>query len=599
MSKKEKVYESVEEQENETGEIDPEPKEHRAARLGRRVQDDYMVRGVSVGLALIVVICALVDGDKFIAAVGVLRKYVTQYCSWWIILMTALALILCVVIAASKYGKITLGGKDAKPAFSYFSWFAMLFATGQGVGLVFWAVAEPLMMLGNVTAGSPWALQDTLFAPEMGLAWTYFHWGIPAWPIYAIVSLFLAYARYNCKKDNTFRGSVEDLFKGSVRKVVGIIVEILAVLATIFGLTTSLGLASFQFNTGVQTLFGITTPFAVQVGWVILFGCLATLSVWLGVVKGIKNISNFNAVTSIVLMVLVFVLGPTLYILGMVPESLGVYIDQFMLMTGFSEAQNLASGIEVYADSWQTWWSFFIFCWCFAFATFTAGFISTISRGRTLREFLIGVCAVGGGVCIVWTVIMGGAGIWAALQQAVAAGVDIADYAALSAFFADPASMVAQTNANSSAGLFLTIQSLPAAPLLTLVATILIGGYIVTSVDSGVMALSNFVSPAAKDSRAFKAVLALSITALATVFFLAAGADVLNAIQFATVAGGVPFSIVVVLMAIQFFKWVKHDPELVESGEAEPMPEEWITAQQLKAYYEYQAEKEAAEAAAE
>ena len=113
------------------------------------------------------------------------------------------------------------------------------------------------------------------------------------------------------------------------------------------------------------------------------------------------------------------------------------------------------------------------------------------------------------------------------------------------------------------------------------------------------MALSNFVSPAAKDSRAFKAVLALSITALATVFFLAAGADVLNAIQFATVAGGVPFSIVVVLMAIQFFKWVKHDPELVEAGEAEPMPEEWITAQQLKAYYEYQAEKEAAATAAE
>lgn len=578
MSKKEKVYSSVEEQENETGEIDPEPKEHRAARLGRTVRDDYIVRGVSVGLALIVVIAALFNGPGFIDAVGVLRKYVTQYCSWWIILLTALSLILCVYIAFSKYGKITLGGKDAKPAFSYFSWFAMLFATGQGVGLVFWAVAEPIMMLGSAQAGSPWALQDPLFAPDMGLAWTYFHWGIPAWPIYAIVSLFLAYARYNCMKDNTFRGSVEDLFKGGARKVIGIIVEILAVLATIFGLTTSLGLASFQFNTGVQELFGITTPFALQVGWVILFGCLATLSVWLGVVKGIKNISNFNAVTSIVLMVLVFVLGPTLYILGMVPESLGVFVDQFALMSGFSEAENLASGIAVYADSWETWWSFFIFCWCFAFATFTAGFISTISRGRTLREFLIGVMAVGGGVCIVWTVIMGGAGIWAALG--------------------DP-TIIEATNANSSAGLFLTIQSLPAAPLLTLIATILIGGYIVTSVDSGVMALSNFVSPAAKDSRIFKAVLALSITALATVFFLAAGADVLNAIQFATVAGGVPFSIVCVLMCIQFFKWVKHDPELVEAGEAEPMPEDWITAQQIKAFYEFKAEEAAQAAAAE
>lgn len=589
MSKEEKIYKSVEEQENETGELDPEPKEVRAARLGRTVHDDYMVRGVSVGLALIVVIAALVDGEKFINAVGVLRKFVTQYCSWWIILMTAMAMILCVVIACSKYGKITLGGKDAKPAFSYFSWFAMLFATGQGVGLVFWAVAEPLMMLGGV----PWALQDGIYAPSMGLAWTYFHWGIPAWPIYAIVSLFLAYARYNCKKDNTFRGSVEDLFKGTSRKFIGIVVEILAVLATIFGLTTSLGLASFQFNTGVQALFGITTPFGLQVFWVILFGGLATTSVCLGVVKGIKNISNFNAVTSIILMVLVFVLGPTLYIVNMIPESMGVYLDQFILMSGFSEAYNLADGIDVYADSWQTFWSFFIFCWAFSFATFTAGFISTISRGRTLREFLIGVCAVGGGVCIVWTVIMGGAGIWASLQQAVAAGIDVADYDALMAFFADPASIVAQTNANSSAGLFLTIQSLPAAPFLTLVATILIGGYIVTSVDSGVMALSNFVSPAAKDSRLFKMALALSITALATVFFLAAGADVLNAIQFATVAGGVPFSIVVVLMAIQFFKWVRHDSELVEAGEAEPMPEEWITAQQIKAFNEYQTAKNA------
>lgn len=568
---KEKEYDSIQAQESETGEIELEPKEMRAARLGRSVSNDYMVRGVSVGLALIVVIAALINGEGFINGVGELRRIVTMYCSWWIMLMTALSLILCVFIAASKYGKITLGGKDAKPAFSYFSWFAMLFATGQGVGLVFWAVAEPLMMLGSAQVGSPFnsigagigADQTALFAGDMGLAWTYFHWGIPAWPIYAIVSLFLAYARYNMHKDNTFRGSIEDLFKGGARKVAGIIAEIIAVLGTIFGLTTSLGLASFQFNTGIQELFQITTPFAVQVAFVALFGGLATCSVLLGVVKGIKNISNFNAVTSIVLMVLVFVLGPTLYILGMIPESLGVYVDQFAMMSGFSEAQNLAQGIEVYADSWQTWWSFFIFCWCFAFATFTAGFISTISRGRTLRSFLIGVMAVGGGVCIVWTVIMGGSGIWAALS--------------------DP-TIVDQTNANSSAGLFLTLRSLPASTLLVAVATILIGGYIVTSVDSGVMALSDFVSPAAKESRAFKGALALSITALAVVFFVAAGADVLNAIQFATVAGGVPFSIVVVLMGIQFFKWVRHDPELVELGEATPMPEEWITAQQIKAW---------------
>ena len=578
MSKEEIIASSVVEEANETGEIDPEPKAHRAARLGRKVTDDYMVRGISIGLTLIVVISALANGEMFIGAVDILRKYVTQYCSWWIMVMVVAACIVCVFVMFSRYGKITLGGKDAKPAFSYFSWFAMLFATGQGVGLVFWAVAEPIMMLGNVHAGSPFALQDAFFAPDMGLAWTYFHWGIPAWPIYAVVSLCLAYARYNMKKDNTFRGSVEDLFKGGARKVIGIVAEILAVLATIFGLTTSLGLASYQFNTGVQTLFGISTPFLIQVAWVLLFGCIATMAVWLGIVKGIKNVSNFNAVASITLMILVFILGPTLYILGMIPESLSVYIDQFVLMCGFSEAHNLASGIAAYGDSWQAWWSFFIFCWCFAFATFTAGFISTISRGRTLREFLIGVCAVGGGVCIIWTVIMGGSGIWAALS--------------------DP-TIIEATNANSSAGLFLTLQSLPAAPLLILIATILIAGYIITSVQSGVVALSDFVSPAARESRAFKVALALSITMLAAIFFLAAGEDVLNAIQFATVAGGVPFSIVVVLMIIQFFKWIKHDPELVEAGEAEPMPEEWITAQQIKAFNDFKAEEAANTAAAE
>ena len=577
MSKKEKVYASIEEQENETGEIHPESKELQAARLGRKVSDDYIVRGVSVGLAAVIIVYALFNGTGFINAVGVMRTFITHYFSWWIIVMTALCMIWCLYITFSKYGKIILGGKDARPAFSRFSWFTMLFATGQGVGLVYWAVAEPLMMMSE--ANQVLAAPAELFQPDMALAWTYFHWGIPAWPIYAIVSLFLAYSRYNMKKDNTFRGSVEELFKGSARKVVGIICEILAVLATIFGLTTSLGLASYQFNTGVLEVSGLaTTPFFLQVLWVALFGGLATLSVWLGVVKGIKNISNFAAVTSIILMILVFIIGPTTYILGMVPESIGVYLDQFILMTGFSEAQHLGGSIAAYGETWMAFWSFFIFCWCFAFGTFTAGFISTISRGRSLSEFVIGVFAVGGGVCIVWTVIMGGTGLWASMSNP---------------------SMIEATCANSSAGLFLTLRSLPCSQLLCIIATILIGAYIVTSVDSGVMALSGFVSAAAKESRPFKALLALSITLLAVVFFTAGGEAVLNSIQFACVAGGLPFTIVMVLMAIQFFKTAKHDPMLVELGLGTPMPEDWIIAQQLKAYEEERAAEAALEAAAE
>ena len=563
---------TVEEIESESGELDPEPKHAQAARLGRTVRHDYLIRAVSVAIVLVVVGIAVVSASTFIDAVGALRTFVTQYCSWWIVLCAFLCFVVCVLVAVTKYGTIRLGGADAKPAFSYFSWFAMLFATGQGVGLVFWAVAEPIMMYG----GTPVAIPDPLFAGDAALAWTYFHWAIPAWAIYAIVSLFMCYARYNMYKDTTFRGTVEDLFPARAKRPAGIVVEILVVIATIFGLTTSLGLASYQFNSGIQQIFHIQTGAALQVAFVILFGCIATMSVWFGVVKGIKNISNFNAVVSIVFVVAVFIFGPTLYILGVLPESLSVFVDQFMLMSGFTEATNLASGIATYGDSWQAFWSFFIFCWCFAFATFTAGFVSTISRGRTLREFVGGVVFVPAAVCIVWTCVVGGTGVWAAMSNP---------------------DIVAQTTADSSMGLFLTIDSIPlVGGVLTVVATILIGGYIVTSVDSGVMALSNFVSPAARQSRSFKAVLALCITALAVLFMVTAGQDFLNTIQFATIAGGIPFSIVVLLMGIQFFKWVRHDEQLVARGLAEPFPAGSLAAKQLAQWHEEKEAREAEEA---
>ena len=563
---------TVEEIESESGELDPEPKHAQAARLGRTVRHDYLIRAVSVAIVLVVVGIAVVSASTFIDAVGALRTFVTQYCSWWIVLCAFLCFVVCVLVAVTKYGTIRLGGVDAKPAFSYFSWFAMLFATGQGVGLVFWAVAEPIMMYG----GTPVAIPDPLFAGDAALAWTYFHWAIPAWAIYAIVSLFMCYARYNMHKDTTFRGTVEDLFPARAKRPAGIVVEILVVIATIFGLTTSLGLASYQFNSGIQQIFHIQTGAALQVAFVILFGCIATMSVWFGVVKGIKNISNFNAVVSIVFVVAVFIFGPTLYILGVLPESLSVFVDQFMLMSGFPEATNLASGIATYGDSWQAFWSFFIFCWCFAFATFTAGFVSTISRGRTLREFVGGVVFVPAAVCIVWTCVVGGTGVWAAMSNP---------------------DIVAQTTADSSMGLFLTIDSIPlVGGVLTVVATILIGGYIVTSVDSGVMALSNFVSPAARQSRSFKAVLALCITALAVLFMVTAGQDFLNTIQFATIAGGIPFSIVVLLMGIQFFKWVRHDEQLVARGLAEPFPAGSLAAKQLAQWHEEKEAREAEEA---
>ncbi len=559
-SKQSTLANDVQEIEKETGELDPEPKDMKCARLGREKSHDFAIRGIAVGVVALMMIIAVTNREAFMAGVAAIRTVVTDYCSWFIILLTFCTFALCIYYAFSKYGKVRLGGKDAKPAFTYFSWMAMLFATGQGVGLVFWAVAEPIDMLA-AGSGYPFAMQaHDVWAGANGLAWTYFHWGIPAWPIYALMSLFMAYSRYNMHKDNTYRGAVENLFPKSVRVPVGIVIEAIVVLVTIFGLTTSLGLASFQFETGLAHIIpGVEPNTQLIAGIVIFFGLIATLDVWFGIVKGIKKVSNMNAILSFVLVGSCLVLGPTLYILGSFNESMGVYIDQFFLMSGYSEAYNLSFAPD-YLSTWNTWWSFFIFSWCFAFGSFTAGFISTISRGRTLKEFLLGICGVGGGVCIVWTCVVGGTGVRAALI--------------------DP-TIVEAVTADSSSGLFYALQSvMPGTPIpfiLTVVATVLIGGYIVTTVDSGVVAMSSFMSPKAKESRAFKAILSLCVVALASFFLITCGQEVLSTIQFTVIAAGVPMGVIVILMFVQFKNTIKHDPQLVELGLAEPFPEgsEW------------------------
>lgn len=564
----------VQEIEKETGEIDPEPKDMKCERLGRKKVHDYIIRGIAVGVVGLMMIIAVSNPDGFITGVGGIRTVVTNNFSWFVILCTFLAFALCLYYGFSKYGKIRLGGKDAKPAFSTFSWLAMLFATGQGVGLVFWAVAEPIFMLAP-GVGTPFMVQDSsVWAGPNALAWTYFHWGIPAWPIYAIMSLFMAYSRYNMHKDNTYRGAVENLFPKSARVPVGIAVEAVVVLVTVFGLTTSLGLASFQFNSGLQRIIpGLQLSTALIAGIVIFFGLVATLAIWLGIVKGIKRVSDTNAILSFVLVGACFILGPTLYILGVFNESMGVYVDQFFLFSGYSESFNLALRPD-YLETWNTWWSFFIFSWCFAFGSFTAGFISTISRGRTLRQFVLGIVGVGGGVCIIWTCVVGGTGVFAALQ--------------------DP-TIVESVTADSSTGLFYALGSiLPGTPvpyLLTIVATVLIAGYIITTVQGGVVAVSSFMSPAASESRTFKVVLSLCVIALAAFFLIACGQEVLNTIQFTVIAAGVPMAAIVILMYVQFVRTIKHDPQLVELGLAEPFPEgsEWDLY--MKEYEAGQAER--------
>ena len=272
--------------EDESGEVDPEPKEAQAKRLGRTVKHDYVIRAVSVAIVAVVLGIALVSADTFINAVNGLRTFVTQYCSWWIVLCAFLCFAVCVFVAVTKFGTIRLGGKDAKPAFSYFSWFAMLFATGQAWPRVLGrgrahhdvrrdAVQQP-RPCSRATRRSR-GRTSTGPSPRMG-------------HLRHRVAVHVPRPLATCTR--TPRSAARWRTCSPPREAPAARREILVVIATIFGLTTSLGLASYQFNTGIQQIFNIQTGKTLQVAFVILFGAIATMSVWFGVVKGIKNISR-------------------------------------------------------------------------------------------------------------------------------------------------------------------------------------------------------------------------------------------------------------------------------------------------------------------
>lgn len=477
--------------------------------------------------------------------IGRLRTFVTSGFTWLFVLYSLVALVVCCWLAFSRVGKVRLGGPKAKPEHGNFAWYSMLFACGQGIGLIFWSVAEPIMLRDDSPVIAPGSNPS-----GGGIVWSYFHWGLTAWAMYCIVAVCLAYSHHNLGKTLTFREATVDILPQKTQRTAGVIVELLAIIATVLGLATSFGFAAMQFTSGLSSFTGVAAGPGVWIGVIVALGGLTAISAFLGVNKGMKRVSEANSVLSIVLMAAVFIFGPTVFIISNISETFGSFFYNFIPMSFWTDAPASAAPLESWQDSWNGWWTVFIWCWVIAFSPFVAGFIARISRGRTIREFVIGVTIIPSLIVMIWVGILGSAAIYYDDNSNRSISADVA--------------------ANTSSGLFSMLHMVPVVGgLLLVVSTILVATYYVTSLDSGTYALAEFVSAPKKSGPWFRVILVMSIASVALILLSIGGTAVVDTVQTGTIIGAFPFSFVILLMIANLIRRLRQRNKEVKQLEKE------------------------------
>ena len=505
-------------------------------------------------LIIAVLVVVTLDPDGAAEAISAARTFVTGKFTWLFVLYSLVAVAVCVWLVFSRIGKVRLGGPDARPEHGKFAWYSMLFACGQGIGLIFWSVAEPILLRDE----NPVVPAEQTGETDGAMVWSYFHWGFTAWAMYCVVAVCLAYSHHNLGKTLTFREATVDILPKWSQRGAGVVVELLAIIATVLGLATSFGFAALQFSSGLASFTGLTTGPGIWLLVILGLAGLTAVSAFFGINKGMKRISETNSVLSIVLLVAVLVFGPTIFLISNITQTFGSFFANFLEMSFWTDAGTAGQDIATWQDSWNGWWTVFIWCWVIAFSPFVAGFIARISRGRTIREFVIGVTVVPSLIVMVWIGIIGSA----ALHYD-----DRSDRGISAAVAAD-----------TSSGLFVMLESVPViGSLLLVVATILVATYYVTSLDSGAHALAEFVSAPRKAGPFFRVVLVASIAAVAVTLLTLGGTAVVDTVQTGTIIGAFPFSFVILLMIANLVRrLLNRTPETVrlEREVNDPTPDD-------------------------
>lgn len=480
---------------------------------------------VSLLIIAVIVAVTLVVGKPMEQWFESTQQTISNNMGWFFILLVNLLLFFAIYLAFSKFGKIRIGGKNARPQFSWAAWFAMLFSAGMGIGLLFWSVAEPIThYISNPLVSGDSDVNSARTA--MGL--TFLHWGLHPWAIYAVVGLALAFFTFNMRLPLTIRSVFYPLFGDKIYGWVGDMIDILSVIATIFGLATSLGFGAQQVNAGLTYLFDFQFNQWIQIALIAVITAIATFSLVLGLDKGIRRLSQWNMRLALLLLLFVLIAGPTLFILKSFVQNIGHYINDFFELsfrTGSYKSINQPT-------NWLNKWTVFYWSWWITWSPFVGIFIARISKGRTFKEFILGVLLVPTLLTFVWISVFGGSAIFeeirssSVISEAVSQNVAIAIYQLLEQF--------------------------PLTFIASILTILLVASFFITSSDSGSMVVDTLTSGGRHNAPAGQKIFWASMEGLVAAILLVGGG--LTALQTATILVGLPFAILLIVLCYSFYK---------------------------------------------
>ena len=496
---------------------------------------------IIMGLVLFSVIAPETAGNFF----NNLKLAVLEEASWFYVLTVAIIISLVAFLGISRYGEIKLGPDHSEPDYSYSSWFAMLFSAGMGIGLMFFGVAEPIMHFTS----PPMAEPNSIAAAKEAMRVTFFHWGLHAWSIYAIVGLILAYFSFRRGLPLTLRSALYPIIGKKIYGPIGHAVDIFAVVGTVLGVATSLGFGVQQVNAGLNYLFDLPVSDTVQVFLIIGITGLATISVVTGLDAGIRRLSELNLGLAFLLLAFVLILGPTVFLMKTYMQNVGAYLSELVSMTfNLYAYQPKEDGGP---QAWVGGWTIFYWGWWIAWSPFVGLFIARISRGRTIREFAMGVMFVPAGFTLFWMTVFG----------------DSAINMIMSNTFAELGALV---NENMSVALFHFLEQFPFSGFISGVATLMVIVFFVTSSDSGSMVVDMLASGGHDDTPVWQRVFWASSEGIVAIALMLAGG--LGALQSATIAAALPFSLVLLIAAYGLLRSLKVENIRLRSLQASVAP---------------------------
>lgn len=480
---------------------------------------------ISVTISLAFIIWGVIAPGNLEAVTGSIQGFLTAQFGWFYLLAATAFLAFALYLIFSPLGRIKLGKQDEEPEYNYLTWFAFLFTAGMGIGLVFWGVAEPVLHFfdpapsENVAPGSE-------EAAGYALRYSFFHWGLHPWAIYSVVALTLAYFKFRKDAPGVVSAAFQPLLGDKINGGIGTMINVIVVFATVFGVATSLGFGTAQIGGGLSNVFGLDNTTTLQIIIIIVVTFLYMFSAQTGLNKGILILSKVNIYLAVFLMLFMLFAGPTNFIMNSFTQTLGGYAQDLVRMSFQLDTFNLES-------TWVEDWTIFYWAWWIAWAPFVGTFIARVSRGRTIREFVIGVIAVPTIFGALWFSVFGGTAIHLEFIQ----GIDVIG--------------VIET-AGEETALFYVLQQFNFGWIMSIVAIILIASFFITSADSATFVLGmQTTNGSMNPPNSVKFIWGIIQSATAAVLLLSGGLD---ALQTASIIAAFPFAIIMIFMIISLMK---------------------------------------------